>query len=121
KVQYWLHTQDAPLPKDDPYFAQGDWKDATILPPPDNWGGGLPDGKLPPVPLQIDPNSGKPYYWPLRNTIAHWATVITDVPPGRYDLRCRTVDANGIAQPMPRPFLKSGYNAIQRVELVVET
>ncbi len=38
---------------------------------------------------------------------------------GHYDLRCRTIDLNGIAQPMPRPFPKSGRVAIQSVSLIV--
>ena len=120
KVQHWLHPEGAPLPEDDPYFTQADWKDARILPPPEDWGGGLPDGKLPPVPRQIDPATGKPLVWPLRDTIVHWAALLTDVAPGKYDLRCRTIDDAGIAQPMPRPFLKSGHNAIERVTLIVE-
>jgi hypothetical protein len=119
KVQYWLCRQDSDWPKDDPYFSKADWKDAEILPPPQDWGGGLPDGKLPPVPRQVDPTTGKPHTWPMRGTIAHWAALITGTPSGRYYLRCRTIDAQGIAQPMPRPFLKSGHNAIQRVRLVV--
>jgi DMSO/TMAO reductase YedYZ molybdopterin-dependent catalytic subunit len=120
KVQYWLHPAGAPLPEGDPDFAQAAWKDARILPPPDRWGGGLPEGKLPPVPRQIDPATGRPRTWPLRDTIVHWAALLRDVPPGRYDLRCRTIDAAAVAQPMPRPFAKSGYNAIERVTLIVE-
>ena len=89
-------------------------------PPPDEWGGGLPEGKLPAVPRQIDPATGRPLLWPLRDTIVHWAVLVSDIGPGRYDLRCRSIDAAGIAQPMPRPFPKSGHNAIQRVGLVVE-
>ncbi|MHC4463930.1 MAG: molybdopterin-dependent oxidoreductase [Planctomycetota bacterium] len=120
KVQYWLAPQDEPLAKDDPYFNKAEWKDADILPPPDHWGGGLVDGKLPSIPRQFDPASGKPYRWPIHNAIVHWATLLSAVRPGRYDLRCRTIDANGIAQPMPRPFPKSGNNTIQRVRIVVE-
>ncbi|MBW8041215.1 MAG: molybdopterin-dependent oxidoreductase [Planctomycetes bacterium] len=120
KVQYWLHPKDKSLPKDDPYFTNAQWKDADILPPPKHWGGGLPDGKLPEVPRQIDTVTGKPKHWPIRNAIAHWATLITAERPGKYDLRCRTIDANGIAQPMPRPFHKSGNNKIQSVQVVVE-
>ena len=121
KVQYWLCSQDADLPTDDPYFAKGDWKEAEILPPPREWGGGLPGGVLPPTPRQVDPATGKPKTWPLRGTIVHWAALLTDVAPGRYHLRCRTIDANGIAQPMPRPYLKSGHNAIEQVPLVVQS
>jgi DMSO/TMAO reductase YedYZ molybdopterin-dependent catalytic subunit len=119
-VQYWLHPQGAPMPADDPYFTKADWKDADVLPPPDGWGGGLPGGKLPSPTSQIDPESGKPRVWPIRDTIVHWAALLTGVAAGRYDLRCRTIDANGVAQPMPRPFAKSGNNAIQRVALIVE-
>jgi hypothetical protein len=119
KVQYWLCPSAAPRPKDDPHFAGAEWKDVAILPPPQQWGGGLPAGKLPPVPRQIDPATGKPIHWPLRNTIVHWATLLTVERPGEYDLRCRTIDANGIAQPMPRPFPKSGHNGIQQVKIVV--
>ena len=119
KVQYWLHPQDEPLAGDDPYFSKGQWKDTDILPPPQHWGGGLPDGKLPPIPRQFDA-AGRPLRWPIPNTIVHWATLLTAERSGKYDLRCRTIDANGIAQPMPRPFLKSGHNAIQTVQIAVE-
>ncbi len=120
KVQYWLTPQGKALPDNDPYIETAPWKDADILPAPDDWGGGLPDGKLPEIPSQIDPKTGKPYTWPIRNTIAHWAAVIEVDKPGKYDLRCRTIDANGAAQPMPRPFPKSGHNIIQKVEVVAE-
>lgn len=120
KVQVWLHPAGAPLPGDDPHFTKADWRDAEILPPPEEWGGDLPGGKLPAIPRQFDPKTGKPRSWPLHNTIAHWAVLLTDLRPGHYDLRCRTIDANGHAQPMPRPFPKSGRNAIQHVRLAVE-
>lgn len=120
KVQYWLCRQDAALASDDPHFTRADWRDAEMLAPPEDWGGGLPDGQLPPVPRQIDPATGKPRSWPLRGTIVHWATLLEGVSPGAYHLRCRTIDADGVAQPMPRPFLKSGHNAIQTLPLVVE-
>jgi DMSO/TMAO reductase YedYZ molybdopterin-dependent catalytic subunit len=120
KVQYWLCPQDESLPKDDPYFTKAEWKDADILPAPKNWGGGLPDGKLPSIPRQFDPDSGKPHRWPIPNTIAHWAALLKAERPGQYDLRCRTIDANGIAQPMPRPFPKSGNNTIRSVKITVE-
>jgi len=120
KIQYWLRSHDEPLADNDPYFTKVKWENAAILPPPNRWGGGLPGGKLPPVPRQIDSATGKPHNWPMRNTIAHWATLLKIERPGTYDLRCRTIDANGIAQPMPRPFLKSGHNAIQSVRIVAE-
>jgi len=120
RVQYWLHPQDEALPADDPCFTKAPWKDAEILPPPSRWGGGLPDGTLPPVPRQVDPATGKPLAWPLRGALVHWAALLPGVAPGKYQLRCRTVDASGAAQPMPRPFPKSGNNAIQEVQLAAE-
>ena len=36
-------------------------------------------------------------------------------------VRCRTIDEAGQAQPMLRPFRKSGRNAIQRVVVTVKT
>ncbi|MBM3881246.1 MAG: hypothetical protein FJ387_16235 [Verrucomicrobia bacterium] len=120
EVQYALQPKDTPVPSEDPYLAQLDWRTARILPPPDRWGGGLPEGKLPvPWPLEFDSITGRPRSWPLRYTVAHWAATLTDLRPGAYDLRCRTIDLRGVAQPLPRPLLKSGYNAIQKVTLTV--
>ncbi|MEE8452382.1 MAG: molybdopterin-dependent oxidoreductase [Thermoguttaceae bacterium] len=120
KVQVWLHPEGAPLPADDPYFTKADWQDVEVLGPPEHWGSAIPEGKLPPIPSQIDPDTGKPRTWPLPYTLAHWAVALNDVAPGRYELRCRTIDAAGNAQPMPRPFAKSGHNAIQQVMMIVE-
>jgi len=113
KVQIWLCPRNAPLGKDDPYFTQAPWKDAQILSPPEHWGSVLAEGKLPAVPRQIDAKTGRPLQWPLANTIVHWAAVMHVEQAGQYDLRCRTIDRSGQAQPMPRPFPKSGHNAIQ--------
>jgi DMSO/TMAO reductase YedYZ molybdopterin-dependent catalytic subunit len=127
KVQYWLSPQGESLAENDPYFTKAQWQDADILPPPEHWGGNLPDEKLPSIPRQFDA-AGKPLRWPIPNTIVHWA-VLLRIPnagkpatrtAGKYDLRCRTIDANSVAQPMPRPFPKSGHNAIQKVQIVVE-
>ena len=49
KVQYCIHAHGESWPAEDPYWTKADWKDAPILPPPTNWGGGLPGGKLPPT------------------------------------------------------------------------
>ena len=120
KVQYCVHSQKVPWPAEDPYFTKADWKDAAILPPPVGWGGGLPGGKLPPT-SQTDAAKGTPVQWPLRFAIVHWATLLPGLPAGSYDLCCRSIDANGVAQPMPRPPLpRTGSNAIHRVTLVVK-
>ncbi|NNE91857.1 MAG: molybdopterin-dependent oxidoreductase [Verrucomicrobiales bacterium] len=125
KVQYWIKPKSEPLPdpQKDPNLTTGDWKDAEILPPPASWGEMLPgsEGKLPPTPLQFDTETGEPRRWPLRNTIAHWAVLAPGIrKPGEYEIRFRSIDENGAAQPMPRPFLKSGGNEIQVVALTVE-
>jgi len=120
KVQYWISPKDQPWPDDDPYFTGAPWQDARILPPPEHWGPELPAGKLPPSVRQIDPATGRPRQWPLRGTIVHWAALVEGLKPGQYRVRCRTIDAAGIAQPMPRPFLKSGHNAIEAVAIQVE-
>ncbi len=118
KIQYCLLPAGQPASPDDPYLTRADWRDAQILPPPEHWGGGLPDGRLPAVPQQFDAQ-GRPLSWPMRYAIAHWAALLTAPAAGQYELCCRSIDANGIAQPLPRPLPKSGRNEIQRVPLTV--
>ena len=59
--------------------------------------------------------------WPLRYAIVHWAVLVPGLSAGNYDLFCRTVDGNGLAQPMPRPLPRTGFNEIQRVPLAVKS
>lgn len=117
KVQTWLHPKGAELPADDPHFTQAPWKDAEVLPAPTKWSN-LPGETIPPATHGFD--EGVPKRWPMTFALAHWAALLTDVAAGEYELRCRTIDANGVAQPMPRPFPKSGRNGIQSVPLTVE-
>jgi DMSO/TMAO reductase YedYZ molybdopterin-dependent catalytic subunit len=121
KVQVWIHNDDERLPDDDKYFARAPWRDAEILPPPKHWGGDLPDDRIPLPTYGFDPHTGEPQSWPMRLTKAHWAALLPGLPAGQYTLRCRTIDANGIAQPMPRPMRKSGRAAIAEVAFTVET
>jgi len=118
KVQVWVHNDDTPSPSDDKYFANAPWKDAEILPPPVKWGGGLADGTIPAGTLGLE--IGKPVQWPLRLTKAHWATLLTGLPSGKYTFRSRTIDEKGSPQPMPRPFRKSGHAEIEQVRFEVE-
>jgi DMSO/TMAO reductase YedYZ molybdopterin-dependent catalytic subunit len=119
QVQYCLHPQNQPWPADDPYGTKAEWKNVALLPPPTNWGGGLPAGKLP-LTAQTDPATGKPLQWPLPYTIAHWAALLPGMPAGSYDLVCRTIDGNGIAQPLPRTLPRTGFNTLHLVTLVVK-
>jgi hypothetical protein len=118
KVQYCVRSQQDPWPADDPYFTKADWKDCTILPPPEDWGGGLPGGRLPAT-SQTDPKTGKPIQWPLRFAIVFWAALVPGLAPGTYELCCRTIDENGLTQPLPRTLPRTGFNEIQHSPLVV--
>jgi len=100
KVQYCLLPVHQSASPDDLYLTQADWRDAKILPPPKHWGGGLPDGPLPLIPRQFDAR-GRPLSWPLRYTISHRAVLLTARDVGQHELCCRTIDANGVAQPLP--------------------
>ncbi|MBI1312001.1 molybdopterin-dependent oxidoreductase [bacterium] len=119
KVQVWLHDDSQPLPEGDRYFSTAPWLDAEILAPPLNWGGGFADNKLPLPILGFDEETGQPKQWPLRLAKIHWAVLLPRRPAGQYTLRCRTVDDKGIAQPMPRPFRKSGHSAIEQVPVKI--
>lgn len=119
-VQVWVTPKSTKLDADDPYFTKADWKDATVLQPPKDWGGKLKDGKLPLPVRGFDAKTGTPKSWPMPYTIAHWAMLLPGLPAGKYDLRCRTIDANGLAQPLPRPFRKSGRNIIERATLIID-
>jgi DMSO/TMAO reductase YedYZ molybdopterin-dependent catalytic subunit len=120
KVQIWIAPEEQSAPDDDRYFASAPWKDVEILPPPKNWGGGLPDGKLPLPVLGFDAGTERPRSWPMRLANVHWAGVHPGLPAGKYTLRCRAVDEKGIGQPMPRPFRKSGHAALEQVSLAVK-
>jgi hypothetical protein len=48
-----------------------------------------------------------------------WSARIEGLPPGSYEFRARTVDLNGFAQPEPRPYQKSGLNAVPLRTFVV--
>jgi DMSO/TMAO reductase YedYZ molybdopterin-dependent catalytic subunit len=119
KVQAWIHPADGELPEGDPYFFTAPWADMQILPPPERWGGGLSDQKIPPDTHGFDSQTGRPQSWPMRLALVHWAGMHPGLPAGKYLLRCRTVDEQGHGQPMPRPFRKSGHAAIEEVRLVV--
>jgi DMSO/TMAO reductase YedYZ molybdopterin-dependent catalytic subunit len=119
KVQVWISPSSPEWPSGDRYFATAPWSDAEILPPPKSWDGNLPDGKIPADTIGFD-EAGKPRTWPMRLAKIHWAALLPGLPPGDYTLRCRTIDAKGIAQPLPRPFRKSGHAAIEAKSIKVK-
>lgn len=117
KVQVSIESKATPRPENDPYFQTAPWVDAEILPAPKRWGA-FNDGKIPARTHGFD-DKGIPKTWPLRLTNAHWAAVLPGLPMGEYVFRCRTIDAKGHAQPMPRPFRKSGHTSIESLMVTV--
>ncbi len=117
KVQIWVAAKNFVHVEGDPYFTKAPWVDAEILPAPKVWSG-LKEGKIPQPTHGFDAD-GVPKSWPLRLANAHWAAVVPGLPKGEYTFRCRTIDAQHHAQPMPRPFPRSGRAAIEAVEFKV--
>jgi hypothetical protein len=117
KVQYWARRADEPLPADDPHFTKAPWRDAQIAPFDAAAIKGFDHAKL--NPIQFNHATKQPREWPLRYSLCRWTTEPRKLAPGNYELRCRTIDKAGIAQPMPRPFPKSGKNQIQTARLEV--
>lgn len=115
KVQVWITEQDVSLPKDDAHFTTAPWQDATILKSPNEF---LGSRAIPSQTMHFDAD-GKPTTWPLPLSKVHWCFRHNGLPAGKYVLRCRTVDANGNAQPMPRPFRKSGHAKIEQIRFEV--
>ena len=120
KVQVWLHNEKDDLPAGDRYYTRAPWRDAKILPSPEVWGGDIPGNRIPNPTIGFDPETGRPKTWPIRCALTHWAAVLPGVPEGEYTFRCRAVDDKGIAQPLPRPFRKSGHAAIEQLSIVVD-
>jgi DMSO/TMAO reductase YedYZ molybdopterin-dependent catalytic subunit len=119
KVQTWVAPKGTAWPADDPHFSRAPWRDAEILGVPAKWGGGLPSDRLPEHLHGFDAKTQKPKQWPMLLAMAHWAAALPGLKPGEYILRCRSIDAKGIAQPMPRPFPKSGRVFIEEKTVVV--
>jgi DMSO/TMAO reductase YedYZ molybdopterin-dependent catalytic subunit len=119
KVQVWMQNTSVERPQGDPYFTAEPWIDAQILPPPKHWGD-VPDGRIPSGTLGFDDTTGAPRTWPMRLTKVYWAVSLPGLPVGEYSLHCRTIDQQGNAQPMPRPFQKSGHSAIESVDVTVK-
>lgn len=113
RVEYWLrHGSTAKLADEDPAWATARWIPGSIDPLPDGWCEGLPKGVRAKDVWGFDAN-GNPKEWPSRYSIAHWTVSFASPPPGKYELRVRTVDKNGFAQPMPRPGGRTGMNQVQ--------
>ncbi len=116
RVEYWLRRMPAPdqpeLADDAPELRAAKWLPCELEAQPD-WSTILPRGVKPQNVLAFDPASGRPTTWPPRYGMCSYMAVLKDLKPGHYEVRARSVDLNGYAQPEPRPSQKSGRNGIQ--------
>jgi DMSO/TMAO reductase YedYZ molybdopterin-dependent catalytic subunit len=111
RVEYWLRSDagnNGELPDNDPAWQQAEWQPAVIDPAPDDWTTHLPMGVSPNELWGFDSRTGRPKDWPLRYTVATWSLTLQGLRRGAYELRVRTVDQNGHAQPQPRPQQPAG-------------
>lgn len=122
RVEYWLRPdtgRHGQIEEDDPAWKRAEWKPCTIDPAPADWTSQLPESVQPHQVWGFDPHSGRPKEWPLRYSVVSWSVSLTDLSPGAYEFRVRTVDLNGYAQPEPRSDPKSGRNEIQCKTILV--
>ncbi len=113
RVEYWLRPATGePLDDDDPAWQSADWRPCTLMPPPQDWRPILPAGTEAGAIWGFDPATGTPRTWPLPFSTVPFTARLDGLRPGTYEFRARTVDLNGLAQPEPRPYPKSGRNAI---------
>ena len=115
RVEYWVRPDagtNGILAEDDPAWQTATWRPGAIDPPPDDWTGHLPVGVSPREIWGFDPKTGRPKDWPLRYTVATWSATIRDLRPGNYEVRVRSVDLNGHAQPQPRPQRATGQATV---------
>ena len=113
KVQVWVHNNadgDTPLTG---RFVDAPWVDAKFLPAPTKWGHTFDASDTSGKSFGFDAKSNRPKQWPMRLTKLNWVYEHPGLVPGTHLIRCRTIDSNGQAQPMPRPFQKSGHAKIE--------
>eukprot|EP01043_Picozoa_sp_COSAG02_P016199 COSAG02_NODE_708_length_18231_cov_53.208416_10_plen_466_part_00 len=128
RVEYWVRPVEpmqlagpaAMLPDDASELLNAMWRPATLQAAPQDWEAALPRGS--PSPAQIsgfDTITENPSSWPLRYSYVGWSATLDELQPGEYEIRARTVDSAGNAQPQPRPQPKSGRNGIQVKRIAV--
>jgi hypothetical protein len=122
RVEHWVRRVDDKSEKlagDAPELLRGPWLPCKLEAQP-VWTRVLPSGVKPRNLLGFHKTTGKPVSWPPRYGMCSYFAIIRGLKPGQYEVRARSVDLNGFAQPQPRPALKAGRNAIQtrRFEVV---
>ncbi len=121
RVEYWVRPTANPvrdLAPEDPAWKEARWTRAEIEPAPSDWAGQLPEGVLPSGVWGFA-GDGRPKEWPIRYSLAYWNATLRGLKPGKYEVRVRSVDKNGFAQPEPRPGQRSGKNLVQCKILLV--
>lgn len=114
RVEYWLRPDagtGGKLPPRDPAWSTAEWKPVPLEPVPKDWSAELPGGVFPKDVWGFSPE-GKPKEWPMRFSVARWTLKLDGVKAGKYELRVRSVDKNGHAQPEPRSGGRSGKNQV---------
>jgi DMSO/TMAO reductase YedYZ molybdopterin-dependent catalytic subunit len=101
----WVPAETRP-DAGDPYLEKLPWKDAWILPCPAGFGSGLPGGLV--GAFGMDSAGARPVIWPMPFFVCRFGAVVRDLAPGKYLAYTRSIDAHGDAQPLPRPFDRSG-------------
>lgn len=115
-VEFWLRPgsgMEGKLDKDDPAWKTATWQPCVLESPPSDWKPHLPVGIASKEIWGFDPETGKPKEWPVRYSIAMWTASLKNLEPGDYELRVRSVDQNGFAQPGPRQKEGKDNSAIQ--------
>jgi len=123
-VEYWVRSVPAgsgisELRDDSPELLRAPWQRCDIQTEPADWSAALPPGTSPQSVFGIDA-TGRAQRWPLPYTYVGWEVKISGLTAGDYEIRARSVDVNGFAQPEPRPVQKTGRNSIgcRRVKIV---
>jgi len=120
-IEYWVRkVEDFKGPRlsdDSPEILSAPWQRCELPPPPSDWQALLPGDTKP---AEVFACVGEHKRWPLPYMYVSWSTLITDLMPGHYELRARTVDLNGHAQPEPRRIQKNGKNSIGMKKVTVE-
>ena len=120
-VEYWVRELVAGarrLEETAPELQHAPWQKCELAVQPE-WNEVLPEGTDTRSVLGFSKESGKPLSWPLRYGMISFYAILKNLKPGRYEIRARTVDENGFAQPEPRNTQKSGKNAIPTRRLTV--
>jgi Oxidoreductase molybdopterin binding domain len=115
RVEVWVRRVEGkpePLADDAPELLSAAWQPAVLESEP-VWTDILPKGIRPQQLLAFDQTFGKPTAWPPRYGMCSYTATLRNLTPGHYEVRARSVDLNGFAQPEPRPSQKSGKNGIQ--------